>query len=142
MKTVSKTQYTISQFAALVNLTPDTLRYYESLGLLKPKRDQAQRRYYEKQDIAWIDFLRHLKGTGMTMTELQKYVRLRAQGDQIIKERISLLQKVEAKGQLKIKQLNQNLRIVQHKLDWYQAKLQGKIAEYEDFGSYLAKFKE
>lgn len=48
MKTVSKTQYTISQFAALVNLTPDTLRYYESLGLLKPKRGQAQRRYYEK----------------------------------------------------------------------------------------------
>ena len=45
MKTVSKTQYTVSQFAALVNLTPDTLRYYESL---KPKRDQAQRRYYEK----------------------------------------------------------------------------------------------
>lgn len=142
MKTEVNPRYSIGQFAMQVHLTPATLRYYESLGLLKPRRDQAQRRYYQSDDLAWVAFLRHLKGTGMTMSELQQYVKLRAQGNRTINQRVALLKKVKKTGLTKIKELESNLMMVQHKLDWYQGKQQGTITDDEDFAHYLAQFKE
>ena len=53
--------YSIRAFGDLFGLTPATLRYYESLGLLKPQRAVNQRRYYTKMMLTGCVFCCILK---------------------------------------------------------------------------------
>lgn len=43
--------YIISVAARLVGLHPQTLRYYESQGLIKPRRSPGNKRLYSPKDI-------------------------------------------------------------------------------------------
>lgn len=44
-------RYVISVAAKLVDLHPQTLRNYESMGLIKPSRSEGNRRLYSDRDI-------------------------------------------------------------------------------------------
>ena len=57
--------YSIGEFSKMIGLPVSTLRYYENEGLLKPDRDENNLRVYTDQDLKWVTFLLHLKGTGM-----------------------------------------------------------------------------
>ena len=46
--------YAISVVAKLVNMHPQTLRYYERMGLIKPSRTSGRTRLYSQQDIEEI----------------------------------------------------------------------------------------
>ncbi len=43
--------YVISVAARMVDLHPQTLRYYERVGLIQPHRSRGNRRLYSPQDI-------------------------------------------------------------------------------------------
>lgn len=136
-----KQKYPIGRFSNVVGLSTYTLRYYEVEGLVKPKRDASGRRYYDETDAKWVKFLIHLKGTGMSIEELKQYVKLRAQGDETIPERLKLLANVKEKCLLEIEHVQENLTILNRKMDWYEGKLNGCISVDEDFEHYLSKFK-
>lgn len=140
MSTENEERYTISKFGELTGLSPYTLRYYEREGLIIPQRDKNDRRYYTKHDIGWIGFLLHLKGTGMSMNEIKKYVELRAQGNSTIEQRKDLLQQIQANSLSRIKEMKIHLEILQHKIDWYDGKLDHSIPE--DFADYLKTIEE
>ncbi|WP_310648249.1 MerR family transcriptional regulator [Bombilactobacillus bombi] len=142
MKSNLQKTFTIGEFAQLVGLSTYTLRFYEQEGLIIPKRDDANRRYYTEQDVSWLGFLLHLKGTGMTMSEMKEYVTWRAEGDQTIAKRKQLLEKVRQRANKQISDLQHNLEIVNHKIDWYDGKLQCTISDDESFAQYLQKFKK
>ena len=129
--------YRIGEFATKVGLSTYTLRYYEQVGLLLPHRDANGQRFYTIDDVKWLIFILHLKGTGMTMTQLKTYVRLRAQGDATIKQRLTLLHDVAADAHAQIRALHNNLAVLEHKIDWYQGKVDATIAEDESFEAYL-----
>ena len=97
--------YKISEFGKLVGLSAYTLRYYEEQGLIKPRRDTAGLRYYTLDDVKWVGFILHLKGTGMRINELKTYVQLRAQGDQTIEQRRALLQKTKSDAEADLAEL-------------------------------------
>ncbi|MEJ6399872.1 MerR family transcriptional regulator [Nicoliella lavandulae] len=132
-------KYSISEFATIVGLTTYTLRYYEKQSLIVPDRDANGRRYYTDHDIKWVGFLLHLKGTGMTMSEIIKYVQLRAIGDSTISERRELLAMVQARSLAEIAEKQANLAVLSHKIDWYDGKLDHTITE--DFSHYLQRLK-
>jgi len=46
--------YIISVAARMVNLHPQTLRYYERLGLVQPTRSEGNRRLYSPRDITTL----------------------------------------------------------------------------------------
>ncbi|MCI1283471.1 MAG: MerR family transcriptional regulator [Lacticaseibacillus songhuajiangensis] len=134
---MAEKQYRIGEFAAKVGLSTYTLRYYEQEGLLLPQRDDNGQRYYTEADVRWLIFILHLKGTGMSMAQLKTYVRLRAQGDATIPERLALLRDVRSEAQAQIRALQNNLAVLSHKVDWYQGKVDSTIAEDESFEEYL-----
>ena len=57
--------YSIGEFSRLTGLGIHTLRYYEHENLIIPERNSSNRRRYSDRDIAWIDFIKRLKDTGM-----------------------------------------------------------------------------
>lgn len=137
---MAEKHYKIGEFAALVGLSTYTLRYYEEQGLIKPQRDAAGLRYYTLEDVKWVGFILHLKGTGMRITELQNYVELRAQGDSTIEARKALLQQVKARAEAEVAELQANLVIMGRKIDWYDGKLDQSIDQLESFETYLQQF--
>lgn len=135
-------RYRIGEFAKSVGLSTYTLRYYEDQGLIKSHRDEVGIRYYTDLDIRWVGFILHLKGTGMRLNELKRYVTLRAQGDATIPERREMLQKTKDDAEADIAELQMHLQVLRHKIDWYDGKLDQTIADSESFHDYLQRFNQ
>lgn len=137
---MAQEQYKIGEFAKLVGLSTYTLRYYEDQGLIMPQRDAAGVRFYTLEDVKWVGFILHLKGTGIRITELKQYVALRAQGDATIEARKALLQKTKAQAEAELAERQANLQILTRKIDWYDGKLYQSIDQAESFETYLQRF--
>ena len=130
-------QYSIRAFADIFGLTPATVRYYESLGLISPQRSVNQRRFYTEKDVDWMRFILHLKNTGMSMEQLQQYVLLRSQGDITIAERLGLLLQTRDDFLQQQAKLQKHLQILNDKIEWYQRRQQGLLSEQVSFAEYL-----
>jgi len=130
-------RYRIGDFAEMVGLNSPTLRYYEKEGLIKPNRSENGVRYYTEQDARWVRFLLHLKSTGMTIEQLKRYVKLRAQGDSTINQRVELLEEVRRNFEVEYQQLQDSWTLLNDKLDWYKGKQAGTVEDSEDFANYL-----
>jgi len=140
MPTTTITRYAIGDFAKAVGLSAPTLRYYEKAGLIEPHRLDNGRRYYESADVHWVKFLLHLKGTGMSINELQQYVEWRAQGDATIPQRLALLQHVKDDFLVQFNEVQHHLQILNDKINWYEEKDAGITQDHEEFASYLERF--
>ena len=66
-------QYTIKQTSELLKLPKDTLRYYDKLTLVSPKRSENRYRYYTEQDILDLQYIEILKYANFTLAEIQQF---------------------------------------------------------------------
>ncbi len=69
-----KTYYKINEISKLYNIGPDSLRYYEKLGLLSPKRDTNGYRMYNLNDLYKITVIRDLRGLNFSMEQIKEYL--------------------------------------------------------------------
>ena len=61
----------IGEFAERAGVTPRTVRYYESLGLLGPsEREGAGFRYYTDVELATLQKINIYKGLGLSLDEI------------------------------------------------------------------------
>lgn len=115
---------TIGEIAKLTGLSESTLRYYEKKSLLKVERDSNDRRNYQESDIAWIQFIRRLKDTGMLLKEIRSYSELRYQGDKTMSERLLILQKHRVFVVEQQKKWQEYLQNLDEKIDVYQQSIE------------------
>ncbi|MGG3195426.1 MerR family transcriptional regulator [Priestia aryabhattai] len=67
--------YSISEVAMKTGFTAHTLRYYEKIGLLtSPLRKGGKRRYTEGE-IRLLKFMKMLKQTGMSLEDIQEFLK-------------------------------------------------------------------
>ena len=67
----------IGELAIKAGVTPRTIRYYESLGLLKPsEREGGGFRYYTEIELAKLDKIDCLKSLGLTLEEIASVIDL------------------------------------------------------------------
>ncbi len=99
----------------------DTLRYYEKEGLIQNVgRSESGHRRYSDEDVLWVEVLRCLRDTGMTMEQLRHYCDLGAQGDHTAPERKRLLTEHRAKVEEQIAARKEALKLIDHKLSYYE----------------------
>lgn len=114
-------ELTINEVAKLVNLKPHTLRYYESIGLIKDvRRNSARKRMYSKADIIWLEFINRLRATGMKISKMKEYTLLRNMGDATITERKRILEEHLNSIDIEIKKLSEVRNYVSMKIDAYE----------------------
>lgn len=78
----------INEVSKLTELKSHTLRYYESIGIIKDiKRNSSGKRIYSEQDLKWLEFIIRLRATGMNINKMKEYARLRYLGDETVLER-------------------------------------------------------
>lgn len=70
-----KTYYKISEISRLYGIGPDSLRYYEKLGILKPKRDENGYRMYNLKDLYKLNIIRDLRQLNFSMAQIGDYLK-------------------------------------------------------------------
>lgn len=68
-------RYSIGQVAKKLGLTAHTLRYYDKEGLLPfVRKGSSGARVFEDEDVDWLIIIECLKGTGMQLKDIKKYL--------------------------------------------------------------------
>lgn len=113
---------TIGEASKKFEISTDTLRYYERIGLIPPvPRNKSGLRDYDEDSCNWINFIKCMRSAGMPIEALIEYVQLFQMGDSTIGARKSLL--VEQLKNLEVKRDN-----IQYTID----RLNTKIQHYDD----------
>ena len=90
---------TIKEVCEMYNLTPDTLRYYERVGVIpEVTRTAGGIRDYQEEDIGWVENAVCMRDAGVPVEMLIEYVKLFREGDSTIDARTNLLK--EAREQI------------------------------------------
>lgn len=83
--------YKISEISRLYGVGPDSLRYYERLGLLRPRRDEDNGyRLYSLRDIYKLSVIRDLRTLGLSMVQIKEYL-----DGQSVESTLALLEREE-----------------------------------------------
>lgn len=69
-----KEYYKIGEISNLYGIGTDSLRYYEELGILSPKRDVNGYRMFSIGDIRTLNVLRELRSVGFSMAEIKEFL--------------------------------------------------------------------
>jgi DNA-binding transcriptional MerR regulator len=73
--------FTISKLAAQVGLKPDTIRYYERVGLLPtPRRASSGYRLYEPDLVERLRFIRGGRRLGLQLRDIRELLQVRDRG--------------------------------------------------------------
>jgi len=117
-------EYSIGEFSNLTGLGIHTLRYYEHENLIIPSRNTSNRRRYSDRDVAWIDFIKRLKDTGMPIKEIKRYAELRAAGDPTLNERLEMLIQHRQALCRQIEQLQEHQTKLDEKIQFYRSEIE------------------
>ncbi|MGH3589205.1 MAG: MerR family transcriptional regulator [Pseudonocardia sp.] len=115
----------IAEAAALVGLSPHTLRYYEQQGLVRPARNSSGYREYSAADLRRLVFLVRMRLSGMTMADLERYISLVEQGDGTITERRRIMLDQRNRIALRLRELTLALETTEFKIHTYGGHPQG-----------------
>lgn len=69
-----KDSYKISEIARLYDIGVDSLRYYERLGILQPRRDSNGYRLYNLTDMYKLNMIRDLRRLDFSMAQIKSYL--------------------------------------------------------------------
>jgi len=114
----------IAEVSERCGLSPDTLRYYERIGLIPSiNRDSSGIRDYTEEDCRWIEFIKCMRNAGLPIEVLIEYVDLFQQGDETAEARKNLLIKERDKLVKKINDMQQTLALLNYKIERYEQKM-------------------
>ncbi len=83
----------IAEVSKKYDISADTLRYYERVGLMPHiGRTESGIRNYSEENCQRIQFIKCMRGAGVPIEPLIKYMELFDAGDETIPERIALLE--------------------------------------------------
>ena len=111
---------TIAQVSKKYDVTADTLRYYERIGLLPPVRRVNGIRDYSETDCGWIEFIRCMRQAGVQVEALIEYVALFAQGDSTSAARLQILLEQRERLAEKLARMQDTLNRLDKKIEHYE----------------------
>ena len=112
---------TIKQVSERYNITADTLRYYERVGMIPPvHRSSSGIRDYTNDDLKWVELAICMRSAGLPVEAMIKYVNLCHLGDETIEQRLQLLN-----NQLLVlldqrKQIDETIERLKNKISVYE----------------------
>lgn len=122
---------TIKEVAKKYDISQDTIRYYEKIGLIpKVPRTASRIRDFDEKSLKWIEFIKCMRLSGMEIETLLKYVQLYKEGKDTVLERKSLLEEQKNKLLEKQKNINTTIDRLNYKLMLYDDIIAGKRKDF------------
>jgi DNA-binding transcriptional MerR regulator len=115
----------IAEAARRTGVSAHTLRYYERAGLVVTTVDRTGGgwRRYQQQDLYWITVCTKLRATGMPIKTIRRYAQLVSGGPGNEQERLALMEAHRADVTAKLAELQENLELIDHKINVYRGRL-------------------
>lgn len=111
---------TIAEVSKEFDISADTLRYYERIGLIPPvPRTAGGIRDYDEASCKWIELMKHLRAAGVQIEALVEYTALVQQGDETQAQRKNLLMEQRKQLEERIAEMQQSLERLDKRLEWY-----------------------
>ena len=123
---------TIKEVSQRYELSQDTLRYYERVGMIPPvTRTVGGIRNYTQTDLNWVGLAKCMRSAGLPVEAMIEYVRLYQQGDATIPARLQLL--VDQREALldQRRQINETLNRLNYKISRYEEAVQTGVLRWE-----------
>lgn len=98
--------YVISVAAKMLNMHPQTLRYYERVGLINPSRTRGRIRLYSERDIERLRRITRMVGElGVNLAGAEIILRMTRQMEELQRE----MERIQAEFQGEIERLHRRL---------------------------------
>ena len=111
---------TIAEVSKQFDISADTLRDYERIGLIPPvPRTAGGIRDYDEASCKWIELMKHLRAAGVQIEALVEYTALVQQGDETQAQRKNLLMEQRKQLEARIAEMQQSLERLDKRLEWY-----------------------
>lgn len=112
---------TIKEVSEKYDITQDTLRYYERVGMIPPvTRTAGGIRDYQETDLGWVSLAKCMRSAGLPVEAMIEYVRLSQEGDSTIPARLNLLVKQRESLLEQQKQIDATLERLNYKIGRYE----------------------
>ena len=119
---------TIKEVSERYNISQNTLRYYERVGMIpRVHRTSGGIRDYQEEDLGWVELALCMRSAGLPIEAMSEYVKMVQQGDSTIPARLELLLRQREKLLAQKSQIEETLE-----------RLNVKIANYMKCGTLSA----
>lgn len=112
---------TIKEVSEKYDISSDTLRYYERIGMIpEVTRTASDIRDYQESDLSWVELVICMRKAGVSVESLIEYVKMCMQGDTTFSARLHLLQEEKEKLEEQRSQLETAMKRLDYKISRYQ----------------------
>ena len=120
---------TIREVCEKYDISADTLRYYERIGLIPPvPRTSGGVRDYDEASCGWIELMKCMRAAGVQIEALIRYVALFRQGDGTLEERRALLEGQREQLAARMSDMQRSLDRLNEKIAWHDQKIAARGA--------------
>lgn len=120
---MSEKTYTITEVSKKFDINPNTLRYYERIGLLPAiPRQSNGNRYFTEKLLGWLEMIVCLRHSSVPIEALIDYANMLRQGDGTLEAREDLLKEQLDMLYQKETNLKRSIERLEHKVSLYETK--------------------
>lgn len=118
---------TIAEASRKYEISADTLRYYERIGLIPAvPQNKSGIRDYDEESCKWIELMKCMRAAGVQIEALFEYVALFQKGDSTIEARKELLREQRRQLMKRMADMQKSLDRLDQKIDRYERGLMEK----------------
>ncbi len=124
---------TIAEVSKKYNISQDTLRYYERVGMIPPVTQTAGGiRDYTQQDCQWVELAKCMRGAGLPVEAMIEYVKLYQEGNHTLPDRLKLLTDQRERLLKQKESIEAMLERLNYKISWYEKAVKTGMLPWED----------
>ena len=124
---------TIKEVSEKYDISQDTLRYYERVGMIPPvTRTAGGIRDYKEEDIRWVELAKCMRSAGIPVETMIEYVKLTQEGDTNIPARLQLLKDQKDLLLEQKSKIDETLERLNYKISRYEIAVETGILTWED----------
>lgn len=122
---------TIKEVSKKYDISEDTLRYYERIGLLpKVPRKKSGIRDFDEKSCKWIEFIKCMRSAGMRIEALIEYMNLFQEGKKTVTARKNLLLEQREILEEKRNDITKTIERLDYKISLYNEIEAGKRKDF------------
>ncbi len=122
---------TIAEVSKKYDLTQDTIRYYERIGLLPEiPRTKSGIRDFDEKSCKWVEFIKCMRSAGMPIEALIEYITLFKQGKDTVTARKQLLTEQREVLLEKQEEIKKTIERLDYKIELYNEIEAGKRKDF------------
>ena len=126
---------TIKEVAEKYDISADTLRYYERVGMIpKVTRRPNGIRDYQESDLGWVELAICMSSAGLSIEVMIEYVKLYKEGDNTIPARLELLQEQMNALKEQKAQIESTVERLAYKISKYEEAMETGVLVWDESG--------